>query len=523
MFGLSQTDRAKKFQLRTQKSGTASVPACVGGWNARDSLANMPETDAVSLINWFPTPADVGVRKGFSNWVTGFSNAVETLMLYEGDTQEKLFAAAGTSFFDATSPGAVGAAVQTGLTNAQWIHTNFTTTGGVRYLVAVNGADKLRLWNGAAWIAVDGASTPAITGITTTAINYVTTHKSRLWVTIKNTMEVWYSPVGGFGAFLLMDLRPVFKRGGTITAVETWSLDGGYGMDDHLVFMSSNGEIAVYRGTDPSSANTWSMVGLYYFSTPIGKKPLYKFGGDLLVLCFDGMLPLAQSLQSSRVNTQSALTDKIQYYLANQISSTFTTYGWQMTSTPTENALLINVPTSTTNVFEQYVMNTITGAWCRFQGWNARCWETWKDQQYFGTGTAVCKAFDTFSDGGTSINTDMKTAFNYFGTRGQLKQWTMCRPIFQADGSNGALYGLNVDFADDLPTGSPSFTMSTAAAWDAGVWDSSVWGGSLAVQKQWQYLSGLGYCAAFRMTTQSNGTQLRLSSVDYVLKTGGVL
>jgi hypothetical protein len=223
------------------------------------------------------------------------------------------------------------------------------------------------------------------------------------------------------------------------------------------------------------------------------------------------------------VNTQTSLTDKIQYTLANQISSTFGTYGWQMTSTPTENALLINVPQSTTGTYEQYVMNTITGAWCRFQGWNARCWETWKDQQYFGNATAVCKAFDTYGDGGNSINTDLKTAFNYFGARGQLKQWTMCRPILQADGSNSALYGLNVDFDDSAVTGTPAFIYVPTALWDTAVWDTDIWGGLPAVQKQWQYLAGLGYCAAFRMVTQTNGTQLRFSSIDYVLKHGGVL
>ena len=522
MFGLSQSQRAQKFQAHTRTANTASVPAPLGGWNARDSLANMPEADAVSLINWFPTPADVGVRKGYSNWSTGYGAAVETLMLYEGDTQEKLFAASGTSFYDASAAGAVGAAVQTCLTNARWIHTNFTTTGGVRYLMAVNGADKPRLWNGAAWIAVDGVSVPAITGITTTSINYVTTHKSRLWVAIKNTMEVWYGPTGGFGAFNLMDLRAVFKRGGTIVAMETWSLDGGYGLDDHLVFMSSNGEVAIYKGTDPSTANTWALIGLYYFSAPIGKKPLYKWGGDVLVLCFDGMLPLSQSLQSSRVNTQTGITDKIQYALAQKISATFTTYGWQMTSTPTENALLINVPQEDGSI-EQYVMNTITGAWCRFQGWKAYCWETWKDQQFFGSGTAVCKAFDTYADAGAAINTDLKSAFNYFGSRGTLKQFTMARPLFSSDGSPGAVYGLDMDFSDDTPTGVPSFLPSTSAVWDSAVWDGAVWGGALTVQKLWQYLTGLGYCAAFRMTTQSSGIQLRLSSIDYVFKQGAVL
>jgi len=45
---------------------TASVPAPIGGWNARDSLANMSPTDAVQLVNWFPTPTDVTMRSGYT-------------------------------------------------------------------------------------------------------------------------------------------------------------------------------------------------------------------------------------------------------------------------------------------------------------------------------------------------------------------------------------------------------------------------------------------------------------------------
>ncbi|MEI6590348.1 MAG: hypothetical protein WCO38_10445, partial [Verrucomicrobiota bacterium] len=51
---------AKKFTATT-----TSVPAPIGGWNGRDSLANMQPLDAVQLVNWYPTPTDVTMRKGY--------------------------------------------------------------------------------------------------------------------------------------------------------------------------------------------------------------------------------------------------------------------------------------------------------------------------------------------------------------------------------------------------------------------------------------------------------------------------
>ncbi len=105
-----------------------SLPAPVGGWNARDAVANMKETDAVVLDNYFPTASDVMGRKGFANHMTGFSAPVESLLNYT-TTTEKLFACAGTAIYDATAAGAVATAVVTGLTNSRWQHVNITTAG----------------------------------------------------------------------------------------------------------------------------------------------------------------------------------------------------------------------------------------------------------------------------------------------------------------------------------------------------------------------------------------------------------
>ena len=58
---------------RVQVARTKSVPAPVGGWNDRDSLANMPEQDAVILKNLWPLPSKVVLRRGYSNYSTGYS------------------------------------------------------------------------------------------------------------------------------------------------------------------------------------------------------------------------------------------------------------------------------------------------------------------------------------------------------------------------------------------------------------------------------------------------------------------
>ena len=134
---------------------TASVASPIGGWNARDSIANMPPLDAVTLNNFWPTPTDVQLRLGYSQFSTGITGQVNSLMNYAGVTQQKLFAAAGTSIYDAS--GSTAVAVKT-ITNDKLQHINVSTSGG-HFMVAVNGDDAALLYDGTNWISYASTTT----------------------------------------------------------------------------------------------------------------------------------------------------------------------------------------------------------------------------------------------------------------------------------------------------------------------------------------------------------------------------
>lgn len=514
----AKTRRAQRQQI----SVTASVPSPVGGWNARDPRAAMDSKDAVILENWFPKPSFCVTRAGFVNWATGIPGTVESVMGYDSATGTKtLFAVsnnAGTcAVYNATTQGAVGAAVLTGLTSARWQHVNFTTPGG-SFLFMVNGVDAPRHWNGTTWTA------PAITGVTASTLADVTVHKSRLYFAQGTSLSVWYLPVNSVaGAAAELPLGSVFRSGGQVAAVGNWTIDAGAGVDDHFVVVSTEGEVAVYKGTDPSSAATWALVGVWHIGAPIGRRCLMKYAGDLLIICKDGVMPLSEALQSTRVNNRVALTDKIQNAVSEATTAFGNRFGWELELFPAENMLLLNVPTSTTTS-EQYVMNTISRAWARFTGWNATCWELFTDQIFFGTAGRVCRAWDGASDAGATITADALPAFNYFGARTQLKQWRMVRPILGVNFPPAILLGLNVDFDETAPTGVPSFTPSApAGTWDVSLWDGATWGGAVTINRDWQTVYGLGYCAAVRLRVSSTTATVEWSAVDYLMEQGGVL
>lgn len=514
---MARTSRALVQQTAAR---VASIPAPVGGWNARDSIANMEPFDAYQLTNYFPGVSNLVLRGGYENWATGISGQVQTLVNYSSGTADKLFAWAGDSIYDATTQGAVGAAVKTGLTNAKWEHINVTTAAG-SYLYAVNGVDAPLLYDNSTWESITGISTIAITGVTTTTLSNISLFKNRVWFIQKDTLKAWYLPTGAVGgAAQVLDMSQIAKYGGTLVDLDTWTLDAGYGADDNLVFVTSNGEVIVWRGTDPSSDATWALAGVWKLGSPVGKRCMMKYSGDLLIITLDGLLPLASALQSSRLDPRVALSNKIQGAITTATVNYGSNFGWEILYSSKNNALWINVPVSEGQQ-QQYVMNNITKAWCNFTGWNANCWETFNDDPYFGGNGVVGKAWDNgYVDNTSNIQTTVLQAFNYFESRGVKKYFTRARPSIFTDGVPAVFVGMNVDFNTADTTASLSFSPTAVGLWDTSVWDTGLWGAGLQITNNWQGITGIGYCGGIQLKSSSAGLQIEWAATDIVFQTG---
>lgn len=579
---------------RKQTSKVTSLPSPIGGWNARDSLAEMQPTDAVILDNWFPRASDVVMRSGYTNHVTGLPGTVNTLMTYSSSTAQQMFAAAGTGIYNVTTSGTAGAPV-IAITSSKLQYTNFRTPGGA-YLTAVNGADKPLLYDGTSWrnystaspvtltslnssgtaasavtstphglatgdsITISGATPAAYNGVYNVAVtgatgfnfttltapggaatvvgSYVVNFsltgvdprlfinvgiwKTRMFFVEKNSLRVWYLGVGAVGgAASSIDFGPIFRQGGKIVTVFTWTIDGGYGVDDNLCVMTDQGQVAVYRGTDPSTASNFSLIGVFDLGAPVGQRPCVKYAGDEVLITLDGFVPLSKALVSTRINNQIAVSDKISGAVTEATTAYQFNYGWQGILFPKENMLIFNVPLDSVTS-HQYIMNTITGAWCRFKGWNAACFELFGDNLYFGTAGKVCRAYNNTSDAGSNIQTDVQQAFSYFGAPGRKKQFKMVQPIFMANQPPALSLKMNVDF-DDLGIFSVATPLnSNAALWDVARWDQAVWAG-VQIYKNWQSVNGIGVAGALRMRIDGASLQNSWASTNYVYEYAGVL
>jgi len=665
----------QKAKQNTAK--TASVPSPIGGWNARDSLANMSPTDAVQLVNWFPTPTDVTMRKGYSVAsilttstgvktissityvdavatlttatahglttgayvsITGTTPAaysgvykitvtstttftytmattpgtnatvvgvylnqattpVNTLMNYTKTSSYSLFGAAGTDIWDTKPNPAIK--VFTGITSDKLQAVNLTNTAG-HFLVACNGVDPVMIYDGSAWfyvattttaqtistithvgnvatlttasphglitgnrVTISGATasdyngtyvitktgastftytmatTPAanatvvgsysvigITGVDSSTFINVNLFKNRLYFTQKDTLSCWYLDVNSIGGVANpLYFGGIARNGGYLQAMGTWTLDAGQGADDYAVFVTSMGEVIVYNGTDPTTAATWALKGVWQLGQTFARRCFFKWAGDLLLLTQDGLVPLASALQSSRLDPRVNLTDKIYFPISIAATNYFAQFGWQINYFASENMLILNIPIP--NGIEQYVMHTITKSWARFTGLQAYCWEVSGDNDmHFGGNGYVATFYSALSDDEGNITATAQQAYSYFDTPGQLKRFTMVRPILQSTGGvPSVLCGISVDFDTQSQLGAVSFNPNTQTEgiWDTAKWDSNVWSGGLITTKIWQGVTGIGYTGSVNLNAASRNIELHWASTDYVMEAGGVV
>lgn len=513
-----------KTNSRSQVSNLVSVPAPVGGWNAIDTLADMKPTEALALENWFPQTGYCEIRGGSSSHATGMTGNAKTLMVYNGlSGTNKMFCATTAGVYDVSSAGAVGASVAT-VTNGKFQWTMFGD-GTSEWLIAVNGVDKPLYYNGAAWTAVDGASTPALTGLTTTTLVGVSIFKGRLMFLQNGFMGFWYLAAGAAGGALTkFDLSSIAQRGGYVMAAGSWTLDSGQGPDDRMVFVTSKGEVIIYQGTDPTSASTWALVGIFKTGEPLGRKCIVKQGSDFVVLTRSGAFSLNTIIQSTGSNFAAAVSRKIQSVFNTSAQTYGSNFGWLAVVFPDKNAVLVNVPIAEDGTHEQYVMNTISLSWCKFTGWNAEDFSVFNNELYYCRSTTVIKAWTGTSDQGSNITAYAKAAFNNFGKSSQLKKLKMIRPILLSNGNINYLSGVDIDFANNDIVGNSSATTTSQPLWGSAIWGVSLWGGGLDTDKKWHSLNAWpGYYISGKLKITTNQFTVNWLSFDYLFETGGVL
>jgi hypothetical protein len=513
-----------RFNAPALKSKTKTFPAPKRGWIKNETLIQAMPDGAEALDNFFPTAQGARLRKGNSLHAT-IGDAVKQLMTWKSGGTEILLAASATAIYDITTPAdpAVSpTASVTGLTNGDWSYTQFANSGG-DYLMAVNGADACQTFDGTTW------TTQTFTGISSALLSQVFTFKSRLFFIEKDTLSFWYFAVNAIaGTITEFPLKGVFHLGGSLLFGATWSLDSGSGLDDVAIFVTTEGEIAVYVGDDPSSASTWALKGVYRIGRPLSKNGTFKAGGDLAILTEDGIIPVSEALQKDRAALQSvAITYPIEDAWQAAIANRSSVYPFSVTLWHTQTMLMIGTPSIDGSNKVAFVANSRTGAWCRFTGWDVQCSVVSDDNLYFGSESA-----EIFQAEVTGADNEVEYSGIWVPkmAEGNISQKMAVHARFRGRASE--TYSLGLSAFSDYELGTidtvAAATEESSSVWGTAIWGTAIWGAGedKTYISDWQSVSSIGTAISPAVKISSNrltAPSLECIALDLVFQEGQIL
>lgn len=510
-----------------------SFPAPVGGWIKNAALATpgarLPNGNKVNgaylLDNWWPTATGVRMRGGSQVFATLAGGADVTAMFtYANGNNRKLFASTAAAIFDVTAGGAIAASVVGGQTSGAWSVVQFATPGGT-FLRGVNGSDTPQVFDGTNW-----ATTPAITGVTPSTLSHTWVYQNRIFFIQKDTLTAYYLPAASIGgAAVALPLGGVFSLGGSLMFGATWSIETGSGLSEQCVFVTTEGEAAIYQGSDPSTAATWSKVGVYRIGKPLGPNAVIRAGGDLVIATDVGFVPLSQAIQRdytaiSPIAVSYPIETGWNEAVANRSASPWCCAVW-----PTKQLVLVSPgPSSSGDQPAVFGANARTGAWGRAVGWDARCLQLFGDRMFLAaTGGKIVEAEVTGADQGVPYTAACVWLFDPLKASASLKTCLLMRAVIRAVARILPQLSMQADFVLSLPSNPDDAGFPAGNVWDAAIWGSSVWGNpsALSVFEDWQSVGGSGYSIAPAVQITSGtlvGPNVELVQVDMTYDLGEI-
>lgn len=473
-----------------------TFPAPIRGVVLNQNLAMAQPGSAVVLDNWVCTSTGISVRGG-SVKVATLPSAVVSMFSYSSGSIGKLFAATETDVYDVTSVADVDvtpAADISGQTSGYYSTQQFGTAGG-DFLIAVNGSDHMQLFDGGTWEEITDTSTLAITGVDTSKLSHVWSYASRLFFVEKDKQKAWYLPSDSIaGEAHEISLSGVFQMGGSLLMGATWSLDSGSGLDDMCVFISTEGEVAVYKGTNPGDYANWSLSGVYQITPPLGQNATMRAGGDLLVATSVGLVPISSAISKDiGALSMASVSASIEPEWRN-LTETYT-LPWEIQKWPDLGVMVVAMANALDDRVS-WVCNLNTGAWSRFTNIGIRCMAAMSGNMYAGGNDGVVKLLDASgSDIGIPYTSVYIGSYEAISGLSDEKTILQARAKFRATSDVSALVGMKVDY-DETPSSAPSSISDFASAlWDSGEWDVAKWDGgntTKSVTGQWRSIGRTG-------------------------------
>ncbi len=514
----------KSYINRSGKSLNYTIPAPTGGLNCRDAYNIMSPEDAVVMDNYLPLDNKIALRKGYVDY---FKNGQRflTLAAYKKGNQQRLIGISSGKAYNLSSSSDVSV-----YDNIVFNNDRCQTLQYKDYLYFMNGVDIPKVYhlndNDEESFTDWGFSAE---GLISSKIISGCVSKQFFWTVERGSLKAWYAASAGniSGTLNCFDLNGIARFGGHLMAVCCWTVDGGKGIDDLTVFITSEGEVLIYSGNNPNSADDWSLKGSYKISPPLGYRCTLQYQGDIVIITEDGYLPLSKVLPLNEAGTSTyAFSDKIRGLILSRSATGKNKDGWQGIIYTLGGYALFNVPLS--QGYEQHVINLTTGAWCRFTDIKSHCWVIFDDKIYFGSDYGVCQFDKGYSDNGSNIKGEVRQAYNNLGND-NLKKIQLLNPRTASSGKYSLIIYTDTDYQHNNQNAVADIGFSGTTKWNNAKWsqiahqNQTLWQTSRGIiRSNWIANSATGYkiSLVFKTDTRGNLIEWYDTGVRYELATG---
>ena len=565
------TKPVPRAKPQTDKIHPVGIP--FKGLNTVSPYGSMTEGDAISLNNVIVESYGLRTRKGYTAWATGFpdNTPINSILNYYPSTYDAnqsfklgslnyqdmaghmmvsprsalgpgpgtIFAAQGTKLYDVTAGGPGPWVAEVGVTGASdtWVGVNYQNVAG-QFLLIANEAGGYAIYDGTSWFTpVAGIGPTNIDGVDPTKICWVTTWKERVWFFVKDSTVGYYLPPGQLtGKATAFDFGTQMDHGGSLSFLGGWTVDGGIGTDDYLVAIGSQGDVVIYKGTDPNDISSFALHGVWYSGPlPVGLRAVDGGGGDISILTQFGVVSVSNLL---KVSTEAAqmkahLSKNVDPLVAALMRDYSTLKGWQLITLAKEELTLVRAPPLLTSYIQNSFLafKTTTEAWSVLSDLPYAHIVNTGSVAYAGTmfGTVV-RAFDGSIDnvgldgvGGNGIRCRVTPAYSALGSPGLNKHIKMIRPFFIAVAAPYIEFTVLTNYEPPVSVFIPSIVQGDfGGIWDVSKWNIGKWGGGVTSIHYWYGCTGWGHAVTVQLDYTTGGDTV-LMGLDYWLGVGGVM
>ena len=520
-------------------------------------IDNMDPASALELVNVFPGAGAPTVRLGYQQFCDlGAAAPIQFMHEYpRPDGVAELIVSQASKLYSISSTGVkTDISKVGGYLSGKWNKEMFGNNQfGYYFYLANSYGDAPQVYKGSGVAAANINASTRGGAVAITELCNVSAYRTRLYFIQRNSMTMWYDKSAGSvfttasGTLDSYDFSGIFRRGGYLLFAGSYTNQTGVSSQDYFMAVSSEGEIVMYSGSSPDATSSdaggaWNLVAHFIIGKPLGQKAFIRVNQDVWILTQQGVVPVSALFQTDPEQALNIVSYKVNPLITQYATQVSLSEMWSGFFYPAGRRVYIVLPDSGSSS-TLLVYSIDTKSWTQFALFSgehsvAAC--KYNSLPFYGSNTGIVYQGETgYADAvgatgtGESIRFSGRTAFSFYGSRGNYKAFKDIRPILKAKRGITLSLGLDTNFQRQSTVTSIVTQPSTFTAWGS-LWGTTAtvpgppipvrytpWSGDVEYVFDRFAVKGQGHCAAVRFGGSIKNSPLQIFGFEIRYDQGG--